>query len=129
MNRHANGGLYKRCDCPRRLWPRCEHSYYFAFRHKGVRHRFPLDGLAKKHLTKEEAEAKRDGIRAEIRAGTFRDPREPEPESTDRRWTFDEVAEKPAPPRQEGRLPRQRAPQHDGASAGRGARAARGKAD
>ena len=43
MGRHRNGGLRKRCACPRRNWARCPHPWHFSFKWKGVHYGFSLE--------------------------------------------------------------------------------------
>src|SRR5438128_9693062 len=70
--RHANGGLRKVCGCPTRVWAKCGHPWHFAFKWKGVHHRFSLDRHLDKHLdSKSEAIDATAEIRKSIKAGTF----------------------------------------------------------
>jgi integrase len=75
MARHRNGGIRKVCDCPRRNWPKCSHSWYFNYKPRGGRAwRFSLDSESAtgQHIAgKTEAEALATNIRAAINAGTF----------------------------------------------------------
>src|SRR5437870_2732048 len=85
--RHANGGLYKRCDCARRKWLKCDHPWHFDF-YKGRKFRFSLDVIAvarseQPPRSKSDAEALADRVRSEIRRGTFRSPNQPEPPAPD----------------------------------------------
>jgi integrase len=72
--RHQNRGLRKICDCPRRTWAKCPHSWHFSFKPKrGSRYRFSVDSEVGKHIaSKGDAETLADNWRTEIRAGTFR---------------------------------------------------------
>src|SRR5688500_18461281 len=72
--RHHNRGLRKMCACPRRIWPKCAHSWHFNFKPKGgPSYRFSVDTEAGKHIeSKTEAEALADGWRTAIRNGDFR---------------------------------------------------------
>ncbi len=71
--RCRNGGLRKRCGCPRRRWGECSHPWHVNFKWKGKHYRLSLDKEACRHIgTKEEARAEVDRIRAAIRGGTFR---------------------------------------------------------
>jgi integrase len=76
MKRHANKGLRKLCDCARRTWAKCPHSWYLNFKPKGgPSYRLSLDKEAGKHLeSKTDADTEAERIRREIRAGTFRRP-------------------------------------------------------
>lgn len=72
--RHVNRGLRKICECSRRTWAKCPHSWHFNFKPKGgAAHRFAVDAEAGKHIaSKTTAEALADDWRTAIRAGTFR---------------------------------------------------------
>src|SRR5713226_1859338 len=35
MTRHRNSGLRKRCGCPRKVWPKCPHSWFLSFKPRG----------------------------------------------------------------------------------------------
>jgi hypothetical protein len=72
--RQNNKGLRKICDCPRRRWPKCAHSWHFNFKPKGgAAYRFAVDIEAGKHIgPKGDAEALAETWRTQIRAGTFR---------------------------------------------------------
>jgi integrase len=70
---HRNDGLRKRCDCPRRAWPKCEHDWHFNFKY-GDHHtyRFSLDRyLGRRLKSKEEARIEAEQFRVAIRTGTF----------------------------------------------------------
>jgi integrase len=73
VTRHRNGGIRKLCDCARRNWPKCAHSWYFNFKPRGGRaYQFSLDAEMGDHIaSKEAAKTEADRIRGEIRAGTF----------------------------------------------------------
>ncbi|HWF83596.1 MAG TPA: tyrosine-type recombinase/integrase [Vicinamibacterales bacterium] len=73
MNRHQNHGIRKLCDCARRNWPKCAHSWYFNFKPRGgSAYQFSLDAEMGDHIaSKEAAKTEADRIRGEIRAGTF----------------------------------------------------------
>jgi integrase len=61
------------CDCPRRGWAKCPHPWHFNYSWRGAAYRFSLNRYAGKEIAgKTEAETLADGIRREIRAGTFR---------------------------------------------------------
>ena len=90
-SRRKNDGLSKRCECARRKWLTCSHAWHLDFFHKRTahlyggraKHRYSLDVIAQaRHeeppRSKGAAEALADVIRADIRAGTFRDPNRPE---------------------------------------------------
>ena len=67
-------GLTKRCDCPPRQWAKCDHSWHFAFKFEGTRHRFSLDRYLGHPVNgKTEAIAVAEQIRTAIRAGEFRE--------------------------------------------------------
>jgi integrase len=72
--RQNNDGLRKICDCPRRRWPKCSHSWHFNFKPKsGPSYRFAVDIEAGEHIgLKGDAEALAETWRTQIRAGTFR---------------------------------------------------------
>jgi integrase len=76
MPRHANKGLRKLCDCARRNWPKCSHSWYFNFKPRGgPAHRFSLDKHFNRHVdSKSEAEELAGDLRKLIRAGKFGQP-------------------------------------------------------
>ena len=74
MTRHHNGGLRKRCSCPRRAWRMCTHPWHMQFYHAGINHRFSLDVVAStcgepKPQSKTEAKNLADRLKTEIRAG------------------------------------------------------------
>ena len=72
--RAQNRGLRKICDCPRRTWAKCPHSWHFNFKPKGgPSFRFSVDSEAGKHIEyKTDAETLAESWRSQIRAGTFR---------------------------------------------------------
>jgi integrase len=74
MPRHRNGGIRKRCPCPRRNWAKCPHGWHLNYRLKGGQHyRLSLDREVGRHIdSKTEAQAEAERIRTEIRSGTFR---------------------------------------------------------
>jgi hypothetical protein len=73
MSNNRNGGLRKRCGCPRRHWPKCSHGWHFNFRWRGVGYRLSLDREVGRSITnKSEALAEADRIRREIREGRYR---------------------------------------------------------
>ena len=69
-----NGGLKKRCGCPRRQWSKCAHPWHFGFHHNGREWRYSLDNIASLHgepspRSKTAALSWADRLRAEIRSG------------------------------------------------------------
>ena len=92
MNRHQNSGLKKRCGCPRRQWSKCAHPWHFGFAYNGKEHRWSLNKVANKPagywMSKSEAEAVRDQLRAQIREGTLSDTGATSP---DAKLTFGDV--------------------------------------
>ena len=66
-------GLRKVCDCGRRQWPKCPHTWHFSFKPRGGRRwRFSLDIELGHHIaSKTEADTEADRIRTELRNGTF----------------------------------------------------------
>lgn len=72
LARHRNGGLRKVCDCARRSWARCEHSWYLNFRYqKGKHYRISLDKHAGKHLSKVDAQTLANDLRSAIQKGEY----------------------------------------------------------
>ena len=71
--RHRNGGLRKRCGCPRKVWPKCAHDWHFNFKPRGgSAWRFSLDVEAGRRIdSKTDAERLAGDIRAAINAGTY----------------------------------------------------------
>ena len=70
----GNGGLKKRCGCPRRKWSKCPHPWHFGFAHDGREWRYSLDKIADmrgepKPRAKGNALALADRLRSEIRSG------------------------------------------------------------
>ena len=97
--RFRNDGLKKRCGCPRRLWAKCPHPYHFGFHFNGHEYRFSLHKVANKpagyFMSKSEAAAIRDRIRADIREGRLPGHGSVVPEApTDPRLTFGDVADR-----------------------------------
>ena len=84
MTRHRHDGIRKICRCSRRQWPKCGHSYHFAFFHRNRPHRYSLSRLLGRPVTTyQDARAEADRLRAAIRAGTFPPgPTTPVPEPT-----------------------------------------------
>lgn len=69
---HHNDGLRKRCDCARRAWAKCSHSWHFSFKWKETHHRFPLDKYATVPIaSKDAARTEADRLRILIRGGQF----------------------------------------------------------
>jgi integrase len=93
---HDNGGLCKRCPCPRRNWSKCNHPWYFNFAYDGQSYRFSLHKQFNKPrgywMSKTEAEAIRDKVRAQIREGTFQSSGTTDVDNADTRFTFADVA-------------------------------------
>ena len=89
-----NGGLKKRCGCPRRQWSKCAHPWHFGFKYAGKEHRWSLHKIAEKPagywMSKSEAEAIRDRLRAQIREGTLGEIPGRQP---DAKLTFGDVAD------------------------------------
>ena len=49
--RHTNKGLRKVCGCPRRMWAKCPHGWYFNFKPRGApAYRFSIDKHLGKHI-------------------------------------------------------------------------------
>jgi integrase len=74
--RHRNSGLRKRCDCPRRNWPKCPHGWHLNYKPRaGPHYRIALDRELRRHVgSKIEAEKEAAKIRVAIDEGTFRAP-------------------------------------------------------
>jgi integrase len=74
-DRHSNHGLRKICDCSRRTWAKCGHSWHFSFKWEAVHHRFSIDRHAKTHIDrKADAEDIAADLRTQIKNGTFGQP-------------------------------------------------------
>ncbi len=72
MARHTNDGLRKVCGCPRRVWAKCDHSWFVNFKWAGVPHRYGLDKLlGRKVRSKIEAATEAGRIFDAIRDRTF----------------------------------------------------------
>jgi integrase len=72
IERHTNDGLRKVCRCPRRVWAKCDHSWYFNFKWAGVPHRYGLDKLLQRKIrSRTEAVAIAEDLRTAIRNGTL----------------------------------------------------------
>jgi integrase len=71
--RHANHGLRKVCDCPRRSWAKCPHGWQFNYKPKGGKpYRLSLDKVLGRHVAlKSEAESAAAKLRAAIDDGSF----------------------------------------------------------
>ena len=95
VNVRDNGGLKKRCRCPRRQWSKCPHPWHVGFAYNGKEHRWSLHKVASKPagywMSKTEAEGIRDRLRGQIREGTLTDTSAPSP---DVRLTFGDVVER-----------------------------------
>ena len=72
-----NGGLKKRCRCPRRQWSKCAHPWHFGFAQNGKEYRWSLHKVAEKlpgyRMSKTEAQAIADRLRSDIRTGRLTD--------------------------------------------------------
>ncbi len=72
-----NGGLKKRCRCPRRKWSKCAHPWHFGFAQNGKEYRWSLHRVAEKPpgywMSKTEAQAIADRLRSDIRVGRLTD--------------------------------------------------------
>lgn len=65
-------GRFKRCDCPRRIWPKCAHPVWGKFLFKGQDIRVNLaTQFEKPSVSWAEAVGLLDIMRGQIRAGTF----------------------------------------------------------
>jgi hypothetical protein len=70
MPRHRNGGLRKRCGCPRKNWTKCSHPWHFNFKWRGLHYRLSLEREAGRPITgKTDAQAEAERIRNAIRDG------------------------------------------------------------
>jgi integrase len=100
MPKRTHDGIKKRCHCPRRQWPKCQHPWHFSFHHGGVEHRHSLDVVAtargeRPPRTKADAVKWRDRLRTEIDKGSFAHPEAPAaPAPADARLTFRDVADR-----------------------------------
>jgi integrase len=74
MSRCRNGGLRKRCGCPRRNWAKCPHGWHLNYKPKGGPHyRLSLDREAGRPVrNKTEAIGLAESIRTAIREKRFR---------------------------------------------------------
>lgn len=73
--RQRNDGVFKRCECPRRGWAKCPHSWQFAYKWQGTRYRVSLDRTLGRHVdSKTEAERESEELRLSIREGRFGQP-------------------------------------------------------
>jgi integrase len=88
-----NGGLKKRCGCPRRQWSKCVHPWHFGFAYDGKEYRWSLHKVAERppgyRMSKTEAQAIADRLRSDIRIG-----RSTGTASPDTRLTFGDVVER-----------------------------------
>lgn len=73
-SRRKNGGLRKRCGCPRKVWPKCPHSWHLNYKPRGGEHyRVSLDREVGEHIeSKSDAEIVAARIRVAIDDGKFR---------------------------------------------------------
>lgn len=100
MRRNHHDGVRKICDCPRRRWPRCQHPWHFNFRWKSEDYRFSLERrigritrtengkwrrdlatLGEQIISKTDADAEADRLRAAIRSGELQDVERPKRET------------------------------------------------
>lgn len=75
MSRKGRDNLLKRCGCRERSWATCTHPWYFRMEHNGRLFSMALyKGVGDPRgtrYTKQEAEAHRDRLRADIVSGTY----------------------------------------------------------
>ena len=108
MKRRQLDGLRKRCECGQRKWAKCKHPWHFQFfvkrcsclsstrcPHHAQNHvRYSLHKVANKLpsyvMSKTEAEAWRDRLRADIRQGRFKTS-DDQPAT---RYTVDQLADR-----------------------------------
>ena len=108
MKRRQLDGLRKRCECGQRKWAKCKHPWHFQFfvkrcsclsstrcPHHAQNHvRYSLHKVANKLpsyvMSKTEAEAWRDRLRADIRQGLFKTS-DDQPTT---RYTVDQLADR-----------------------------------
>jgi integrase len=75
MARHQNHGVRKVCDCGRRRWSTCPHSWKLNYKWASKHFRISIDKEAGRRITdRDEAKAEAEKIRIAIRAGTFGTP-------------------------------------------------------
>lgn len=94
--RYRKRFLKKRCGCAERRWPECGHPWYFAWCFQRTEYRFNLNNRAGKPgavMSKGEAEALADELRAQIRKGIF-NAQEPEAARRDVRLTLGDAADR-----------------------------------
>ena len=71
--RKKNDGVRKICDCARKRWSECAHSWYLNFQWKGKQYRFSLDReLNRRIASKTEADGEAERLKTAIRDGKFR---------------------------------------------------------
>jgi len=66
MPKRTNDGISKRCDCARRIWPKCIHPWHFNFHTAGKQYRFSLEEIARREGARPPAHPHR-GIRVRQR--------------------------------------------------------------
>jgi integrase len=73
MTRHQNHGIRKTCDCGRRRWSTCPHSWKLNFKWADKHYRLAIDReIGERIPDRNKAKAAADTIRTAIRNGTFR---------------------------------------------------------
>jgi integrase len=97
MPKRPHDGITKRCECPKKRWPKCSHPWWFGFRYKDRQYRFSLDRIASAReqpvpTSKSDAIKWRDRLRNEIRSGEFSEA--PAAAQPDTRLTFADVCDK-----------------------------------
>jgi hypothetical protein len=97
MPKRPHDGIKKRCDCPKKRWPKCSHPWWLGFRFGDRQYRFSLDKIASARqqpvpTSKSEAIKWRDRLRNEIRGGEFSEA--PTAAPPDTRLTFGDVCDK-----------------------------------
>ncbi len=69
MTRHQNHGIRKTCDCGRRRWSTCPHSWKLNFKWAGQHYRLAIDKeVGRRIADRNKAKAEADTIRTAIRA-------------------------------------------------------------
>ena len=92
--RHHNEGTRKRCACPRRRWPKCEHPWWGSFSDRGAEIRFSIPkhlGLSLNYrMSKTEAMRHRNRIKHEY----FNGDSSQIGSSNDQQLTFSDLADR-----------------------------------